>query len=197
MIPTLLVGDYVLISKSAFGLRLASGARILTGDEPRHGDIVLFRYPGNRELPYLKRVVGVPGDRVAYNDKELTINNQKVPLVEQGDYQFTEGGLNPITARRLREDLGSQPHSVLIMADAAPVQLNTVRAFPHRDACQYDEHGFVCTVPPGHYFVMGDNRDSSSDSRYWGFVPEGDILGRALIVFSSTGKPQRIGLRPE
>jgi signal peptidase I len=102
-----------------------------------------------------------------------------------------------VATKQFREDLDGHQHAILINPELAPVQLDTVRQFPHREACEYSEQGFVCTVPPGHYFMMGDNRDRSSDSRYWGFVPDANLIGRAFIVWCSEGQPKRIGLKVE
>ncbi len=195
MIPTLLVGDYILVNKYTYGVRLpVANKKILAMNDPKRGDVMVFRYPQNPSLDYIKRVVGTPGDTVQYRNKRLTVNGQSVDSQSEADYSYLEsGGLNFITTKRFREKLSATGHSTIINVDAPPVQLATVQAFPYRENCEYNEEGFTCKVPPGHYFMMGDNRDSSSDSRYWGFVPDENIVGKAFLIWWNFGQFGRIG----
>jgi len=194
MIPTLLVGDFILVNKFTYGIRLpVMNAKVLDVNEPKRGEVMVFRYPENPSLDYIKRVIGTPGDKVAYVNKQLTVNGQIMPMTTVSDYTSPEGGLNYTAAKEFREDLSGHQHEILINPRDVSVQLAQVRQFPHRENCEYNEQGFVCTVPAGHYFMMGDNRDSSSDSRYWGFVPERNIVGKAFMIWWNFGDLGRIG----
>jgi signal peptidase I len=187
MRPTLEVGDFILVNKFAYGIRLPIIERkILATGDPQHGDVVVFRYPGDTSVDYIKRVVGLPGDVVEYNDKRLTVNGKPLPQTDDGTYGWLEG-LRFEETRKLLEtaDAGGLPKTYTIAQNtmAPAVRVSGVREFPGRDNCEYNERGFKCKVPAGNYFMMGDNRDYSDDSRYWGFVPDANLRGRAFFIW--------------
>ncbi|MEP6701870.1 MAG: signal peptidase I [Betaproteobacteria bacterium] len=184
MRPTLEVGDFILVNKFTYGVRLPIiEKKIMDINQPERGDVMVFRYPLDPSLDYIKRVVGVPGDEVVYKDKQLTINGQPQPMKPEGSYSYLEGTLAFVTTQRFQEKLGNATHDVAHLADAPPVRMGGVRTFPGRENCVYNDSGFTCKVPPGKYFMMGDNRDNSEDSRYWGFVPDDHIRGKAFFIW--------------
>ncbi|MFT4173141.1 MAG: signal peptidase I [Rhodocyclaceae bacterium] len=182
MVPTLLVGDFILVNKYAYGVRLpVLNKKVIDVGTPQRGDVFVFRYPYDPTQDYIKRVIGVPGDKVAYINKRLTINGKEVPVRLQDDY------LDPQTfgvSKRFEENLDGRTHSILNDRDAPPfVPDSIVKPFPNRENCTYGTEGVTCTVPAGHYFAMGDNRDQSADSRIWGFVPDENIVGKAFFIW--------------
>lgn len=190
MIPTLLVGDLILVNKFTYGIRLpVIHTKITEGSKPERGDVMVFRYPPQPSLDYIKRVAGVPGDEVAYLNKRLTVNGKPVPTRALPDF-FDEDTMRYF--KQFEEQLGDKPHGVLNNTDA-PAFVQGASNFAYRQNCRYSVEGVVCTVPEGHYFLMGDNRDNSLDSRYWGFVPEGNIVGKAFFVWMNFGNLKRIG----
>ena len=187
MRPTLVVGDFILVNKFAYGIRLPIiEQKVLPIGDPKRGDVVVFRYPVNPSQDFIKRVVGVGGDEVVYRDKKLTVNGKPLPQVPDGSYSYVEG-LRYETTERLRETAdtgsGAKEYTIAVNPQAQPVYPQNVRPFPDRQNCDYNDRGFVCRVPGGEYFMMGDNRDNSDDSRYWGFVPDDHIRGRAFFIW--------------
>jgi signal peptidase I len=190
MIPTLHVGDLILVNKFHYGVRLpVINTKLTDGNKVERGDVMVFRYPPKPSLDYIKRVVGVPGDEVAYLNKRLTINGQPVSTSAVPEF-FDEDAMRYF--KQYEESLGAVKHR-LLNDDDRPAFVPGVEDFPYRENCRYSIEGVVCKVPAGHYFMMGDNRDNSLDSRYWGFVPDRNIVGKAFFVWMNFGNLKRIG----
>jgi signal peptidase I len=191
MIPTLQVGDLILVNKYHYGLRLPVwNKKIVANHDPQRGDVVVFHYPVDPRVDYIKRVVGLPGDEVSYLNKQLRVNGQLIPETPRADPYYVKESVS--YEQQLDEDLTGVKHSILIN----PARGGTVTPivnFPYMENCRYSSEGVVCKVPPGHYFMMGDHRDDSQDSRYWGFVPDENIVGRAFFVWMNFGDLSRIG----
>jgi len=192
MKPTLLVGDFILVNKYTYGIRIpVINKKVLDVNPLARGDVVVFRYPADPSVDYIKRVVGLPGDKIVYRGKRLTVNGQAVDVRPAGFY--TDAELNYLRLPLSTETLGLHKHQIMTVPGQPPVDLAAVRQFAHRENCEYNDDGFSCTVPAGNYFMMGDNRDQSSDSRYWGFVPDENVKGRAFLVWMNFGDFRRIG----
>jgi len=165
MMPTLLIGDFILVNKFSYGIRLpVLNTKITEVGEPQRGDIVVFRFPKQPSVDYIKRVIGLPGDRIAYFDKKVYVNGQPTTQVSLGRYQGIGQGVNMTGAEQFIENLTGIEHSILVSHGVSSVE-------------------DVFVVPQGQYFVMGDNRDNSNDSRYWGTVPEGNLVGKAIFIW--------------
>lgn len=190
MIPTLLVGDLILVNKFQYGVRLpVINLKITDGTPPQRGDVMVFRYPPKPSLDYIKRVVGVPGDEVAYLNKRLSINGQAIETKALPEF-FDEDMMRYF--KQYQEALGEHKHGIL-NDDERPAFVSGADNFAFRENCRYSVEGVTCKVPQGHYFMMGDNRDNSLDSRYWGFVPDKNIVGKAFFVWMNFGNFKRIG----
>ncbi|HEX19734.1 MAG TPA: signal peptidase I [Acidiferrobacteraceae bacterium] len=175
MYPGLWIGDFILVNKYSYGVRLPIlNKKIIPVSEPRRGDVMVFRYPKDTSTNFIKRVIGLPGDRVVYRNKRLYVNDK---LVTQGDgreYLLKTPDAGVQTMRLFSEKLGGKTHSIILGPE-------TEYVFPGTSPKVYD-----ITVPAGHYFVMGDNRDHSNDSRYWGMVPEEYLIGKAVMIWFSS-----------
>jgi len=194
MIPTLLVGDFILVNKFDYGLRSPiSDQKLIAYHEPKRGDVVVFRFPEDESIDFIKRVIGVPGDVVQYRDKHLTING--VPVAEKELPDFLGNATDDHFGywKQYQETIDGRTNNILRFP-SQPSFVVGVHDFPHKENCNYDDQGFTCTVPAGNYFMMGDNRDNSEDSRYWGFVPDKNLVGRAFMIWMNFSDLKRIGL---
>jgi signal peptidase I len=165
MKPTLLVGDFIVVSKFSYGVRLpVIDTKIFDVDSPERGDVMVFRYPRDNETNYIKRVIGLPGDHVLYIDKILYINNKPVPQEVLAEVAGQCGGYKAI--ERV-ESLPGVEHRIYVCPQAP-------------------DRAYEFTVPEGQYLALGDNRDNSNDGRYWGYVPEKNLVGKAKMIWFSS-----------
>ncbi len=167
MMPTLLIGDFILVNKFGYGIRLpVIDTKIVELGAPKRGDVVVFRSPENPATPFIKRVVGLPGDQIAYYNKTLYVNGEAADQVDLGSYSASGSSASMTGASLRTEDLNGHVHKILIQPRSPTVEGKMV-------------------VPEGHYFVLGDNRDNSRDSRFWGTVPDELLIGRAFLIWMS------------
>lgn len=196
MLPTLESGDMILVNKFSYGIRLPIiNQKIIPIGSPERGDVVVFRYPVDPKTDYIKRIVGLPGDVVRFEGKRLSINGQELPLQEIAPYvKPSQQSGSPM---RFSETIGDKVHDILLLPMMGMIR--PIVNFPFIENCQYLASdsgvttGVECKVPEGYYFAMGDNRDNSQDSRFWGFVPDKNIVGKAFIVWMNFGEFGRIG----
>ena len=192
MIPTLMINDLILVNKFHYGVRLpVLNTKIFDNHSPERGDVMVFRYPPKPSLDYIKRVVGLPGDEVAYLNKKLSVNGK--PLDKTALPEFFDEDALRYTKQYQEVAADGQRKYRILNEDDRPSFVQATEDFPFRENCRYSSEGVVCKVPTGHYFMMGDNRDNSLDSRFWGFVPEKNIVGKAFFVWMNFGNLKRIG----
>ena len=169
MMPTLLIGDFILVNKFSYGIRLpVTNGKVVDLGEPERGDVIVFRFPEDPRIDYIKRVVGLPGDQIAYRNKVVYVNGAPVAQEDVGIYQGEGSGAEMTGSLLKTERLPGVEHQIL--------QRRSGSGF-------YPVHEGPWTVPSGHYFVLGDNRDNSQDSRFWGFVPEENLVGKAFLIW--------------
>ncbi len=190
MLPTLEAGDLILVNKFFYGIRLpVTHWNVFPVKNPARGDVIVFQYPLNPDIDFIKRVIGLPGDEIRYQDNQLFINNT---LVTRNSEQVFYESNKAIFINKYREQLDNTSHDILLETQE-PYRLYPIRGFSGIEYCSHSESGIHCTVPENSYFTMGDNRDNSSDSRYWGFVPDSNIIGKAFLIWMNFKNPSRIG----
>jgi signal peptidase I len=201
MRPDLTVGDFILVNKFSYGIREPfTNKVIIPVGSPKRGDVMVIKDQNTKNRDLIKRVVGIGGDKIEYYNKRLTINGVPLEYVEAGTYDYSDtypqvGEVNYHNEQYI-ENLSGVKHHVITWDQAPTITTSSVRNFPKRENCIYaNNDGFTCVVPQGEYFMMGDNRDNSDDGRYWGFVPDDSVLGRAMYVWLNFHDLKRIGTK--
>ncbi len=191
MSPTLRVGDLALINKYAYGLRLPGlDYKIVEGSPPQRGDVIAFRAPSQPRRDTFKRIVGLPGDEVAYLGKRLTINGELIPRVYAGDFYSRRAARH---FSLFEEQLGGRRHRLIHDEKRSGLERGSTD-FPLKENCRYVPEGVTCKVPPGQYFVLADNRDYGQDTRLWGFVPAHHIIGKVFFVWMNFDNLDQVGM---
>jgi signal peptidase I len=183
MRPGLVTGDFILVNKFAYGIRLpVLDNKVIDVGAPTRGDVAVFKAPHEPDKDYIKRIIAIPGDTLVYQDKKITLNGKTVPQTEKGTYSYSEFG-QFLTSMRFTEDINGRTYDIAQFPQFPsfdPRQRNTGSPVP---GCANDGPTLTCKVPDGHYLAMGDNRDNSLDGRYWGFVPDSHLRGKAFFIW--------------
>ena len=196
MMPTLLAGDYILVNKFTYGLRVpVLNNTFIKVNHPKRGDVFVFHYPPEPTIDYIKRVVGVPGDTIQYQDKQLIVNGKKLQVTFISDYNYKmaykdidgSNQENSMIAKQSTEQLVDVNHDILVH--------DIPNQYPSGSLGEKLQNGETITVPAGHYFAMGDNRDNSADSRVWGFVPKHNLVGKAFFIWFNFDQFGRVGTK--
>ena len=193
MVPTLLVGDLILVNKFHYGVRLpVINKKIIANNDVQRGDVMVFRFPEDTSIDFIKRVAAIPGDEISYVNQRLSINGKEVAVEAQGDF-YDEDAM--VYRPLFKEMLAAKPHQMVVNPQRQPMFHPDRKGgpFPFQDNCKYSPEGVTCKVPAGYYYMLGDNRDNSRDSRFWGFVPDENIVGKAFFVWMNFGSLKRIG----
>jgi signal peptidase I len=177
MMPNLWVGDFILVNKFSYGVKLpVLNTTIIDSGHPTNGDVAVFRFPVNPKINFIKRVIGIPGDHIVYRNKTLYINGKLMSQTRLGAYQGKGSGVKMNGANLINEDLLGVKHDLLLVPGKPELSHMYVPEF-------YKNGSIDMVVPDGHYFVMGDNRDESHDGRFWGLVPEANLVGKAFMIW--------------
>lgn len=189
MRPDLTVGDFILVNKFTYGIREPFTNKVLIPiGQVKRGDVMVFKDQQIKNRDLIKRVIGIGGDKIVYKDKRLTINDIPLKYTDSGTYEYSDTFPSPVGTiefkdKKYTEDLFGVNHSIITWDQVPSLNVQGVYNFPNKKNCDYvDDNQFSCVVPQGEYFMMGDNRDNSEDSRYWGFVPNDAVLGKAIYV---------------
>ena len=174
MMPTLISGDFIAVNKFIYGLRLpVFNKNLIKISNPKRGDVIVFHYPKDPSIDYIKRLIGLPGDEVLYENKQLFINGETINQEFYSEYIYSLSTSQLMKAKEYKEYLSSGEHGILIH--------------------DIPDKNYKFNVPPGYYLTMGDNRDNSSDGRVWGFVPDEYLVGKAFGIWLNFSEPSRIG----
>ena len=184
------VGDFIHVNKYEYGIRLpVTNWKIIPLGSPQRGDVVVFKYPMDESVDYIKRVVGVPGDTIEYRNKVVYVNGVEQKQAGHVDFIDTH---SHVTLDQREENLSGVEHMIAVDG-RRPSWVPAQAILKKVPECTYTNTGFICKVPEGKYFMMGDNRDNSEDSRYWGFVDDSSLVGRATFIWANFGDMSRIG----
>lgn len=190
MIPTLYIGDLILVNKFHYGVRLpVINKKIISNHDVKRGDVMVFRYPLDPRQDYIKRIVGLPGDEISWRNQRLYVNGQEVPTAAEGP-KFEPDRM--IFVPQFKEKLGDVEHIMMVDRERGSFFPGAPQ-FAMSEQCRYTVESVTCKVPAGHYYGMGDNRDNSGDSRLWGFIPDENVVGKAVFIWMNFSQPSRIG----